>query len=201
MRAVLDACVLYPTVLREILTDAGAAGLFAPVWSPRILEEWRRAAQRHGLDAGAEIALLQTRFPQAMGAQAGDTGAALGLDLPDAADRHVVETAMAAGAGLIVTANLRDFPRRALAAVGLRAVHPDEFLRDLYLHAPDAILGALSAAQARAQAAGGALSDRDMMRRAGLPRLAKAIARFDTPGTPEISGHNPVRPRLDAGNE
>ena len=35
MKAVLDACVLYPTVLREILTDSAAAGLFQPVWSQR----------------------------------------------------------------------------------------------------------------------------------------------------------------------
>ena len=34
MKAVLDACVLFPTVLREILADTAAAGLFlsmAPV--------------------------------------------------------------------------------------------------------------------------------------------------------------------------
>ena len=31
MKAVLDACVLYPTVLREILQGAAAAGLYEPV--------------------------------------------------------------------------------------------------------------------------------------------------------------------------
>ena len=54
MRAVLDACVLYPTVLREILADAAGAGLYMPVWSARILDEWRHAAARQGLDAGAD---------------------------------------------------------------------------------------------------------------------------------------------------
>src|SRR5690606_10011196 len=33
VRAVLDACVLYPTVLREILIGAADAGLYAPLWS------------------------------------------------------------------------------------------------------------------------------------------------------------------------
>ena len=60
--AVLDANVLFPTVLREILSDVAQAGLFRPLWSARILEEWRRAATRQGDDvgsiAGAEIALL-----------------------------------------------------------------------------------------------------------------------------------------------
>ena len=176
MKAVLDACVLYPTVLREILTDVAGAGLFQPVWSQRILDEWRRAATRQNLDAGVEIALTEARFPQAMTAADAD---ARGLDLPDPADRHVVEAALAAGADRIVTANLRDFPRGALASVGLSAIHPDEFLRDLFLHAPGPILAAIAAAGARARAAGGAMTRRELMRRARLPRLAKAIGRLD----------------------
>ncbi|RCW88637.1 PIN domain-containing protein [Paracoccus lutimaris] len=176
MRAVLDACVLYPTVLREILTDVAGAGLYQPVWSRRILDEWRHAAARQNLDAGVEIALTEERFPQAMVKGAGD---ARGLDLPDPADRHVVETALAAGASRILTANLRDFPRGALAAVGLSAIHPDEFLRELFLQAPEPILAAIAGAEARARAAGGAMPRKELMRRARLPRLAKAMARLD----------------------
>ena len=48
MRAALDACVLFPTVLREVLTGAAAAGLYQPVWSDRILEEWARATAKLG---------------------------------------------------------------------------------------------------------------------------------------------------------
>jgi len=192
MRAVLDACVLFPTVLREILLDTAAAGLFQPVWSPRIIEEWRRAAIRQGAEAGVEIALLQARFPQALavpgqGASAPD---AAGLDLPDPADRHVIDTALAAGAEAVVTANLRDFPRGALAAVGLRAIHPDEFLRDLYLRAPGPVLAAVAATEARAHAAGGAITRKELMRRARLPRLAKAMARLDATETAPFPLHD-----------
>lgn len=179
MKAVLDACVLFPTVLREILGDVAASGQFQPFWSQRILDEWRHAAQRQGGAAGVEIALLQDRFPQAM---TRPEGGADGLDLPDPADRHVVEAALAAPAQIIVTANLRDFPQRALAAVGLRAIHPDEFLRDLYLSAPDAVLAAITATEARAAQAGGAMTRKELMRRARLPRLAKSIERLDNPG-------------------
>ncbi|MDS9467544.1 PIN domain-containing protein [Paracoccus sp. MBLB3053] len=175
MKAVLDACVLYPTVLREILADAAGAGLYHPFWSPRILDEWRHAAERQGLSAGVEIALLRDRFP---GSAVQPSGGAEGLDLPDAADRHVVEAALAAGAELIVTANLRDFPRGALAAVGLRAVHPDEFLRDLFLSNPDPVLAAIEASQTRAGLVGGEMSRKELMRRARLPRLAKAVERL-----------------------
>lgn len=175
MKAVLDACVLYPTVLREILTGSAGAGLFQPVWSQRILDEWRLAAARHDLPAGVEIALLTERFPHAM--VTADEAAASGLDLPDPADRHVVAAALAADSTLIVTANLRDFPQRSLSAVGLRAQHPDEFLRDMFLSHPEEILAAITATEARARQAGGEMTRKELLRRARLPRLGKALAR------------------------
>jgi hypothetical protein len=45
-RALLDACVLYPDILRRLLLGAADAGLFVPVWSERVLDEWSRAAAR-----------------------------------------------------------------------------------------------------------------------------------------------------------
>ncbi len=177
--AVLDANVLFPTVLREILADVAQAGLFRPLWSARILEEWRRAAARQGEDtgriAGAEIALLTDRFPGA--ATDADGHRSAGLDLPDPDDAHVIEAALNGGARIIVTVNLRDFPRPALAAVGLRAVHPDAFLTDLWARAPDPVAAAAHAAHAKATALGGQMEFRALMKRARLPRLARALAR------------------------
>ena len=88
-----------------------------------------------------------------------------------------------------VTANLRDFPRRALAPVGLRAIHPDEFLRDLCLRAPETVLAAVQATEARARAAGGDMTRKELMRRARLPRLAKAMARLDATETAPFPLH------------
>ncbi|MBT8411810.1 MAG: PIN domain-containing protein, partial [Octadecabacter sp.] len=69
MRVLIDACVLYPTVMREVVLGAADAGLFAPRWSARILEEWARAARKIGPEgetiARGEIAAVQARFPQA----------------------------------------------------------------------------------------------------------------------------------------
>lgn len=181
MIAVLDANVLYPTVLREILTDIAAAGLYQPVWSQRILDEWRHVAARHGADqaatAGARIALLRDRFPAATVSADGD--ASHGLDLPDPADAHVVEAALNGQADLIVTANLRDFPRAAMMAVGLRAIHPDAFLAVLWADNPDLVAKAARNAHARAAALGGPVEFRALMKRAQLPRLARAIARSE----------------------
>ena len=54
MKYVLDACVLFPTVMREVLLAFAARGLFAPVWSDRILGEWHRAGLKQG--QGARVA-------------------------------------------------------------------------------------------------------------------------------------------------
>ena len=43
---VLDACALMPTILRRLLLRVAATGAYAPVWSARIGDEWRRNAAR-----------------------------------------------------------------------------------------------------------------------------------------------------------
>jgi len=53
------------------------------------------------------------------------------LTLPDPDDCHVLATAIQAGAVVIVTFSLSDFPRRALAEYGIRPLSPDAFLEAL----------------------------------------------------------------------
>lgn len=178
MRAFLDACVLYPTVLREVLLAVADEGLCQPLWSPRVLEEWARAAARLGPGqeavARGEIALLKARRPEALVAD--DAGA--GIVLPDLADAHVAAAARGAGAELIVTLNLRDFPARSLADLGLRAAHPDAFLHDLWRAHPDAVARAAGRVRAEAERLSGRPQPiRPLLKRAGLPRLGKALDR------------------------
>jgi hypothetical protein len=178
---VLDACVLYPTVLREILLGTAGAGLFRPVWSPRILEEWRRTTARLGGPGDAtlaegEIARLAARFPDARVTH--DAAVEAALWLPDPADIHVLATARAAEAAGIVTLNLKDFPRRELLPMGLAAVHPDAFLLDLHARAPEAVGACVRAVHAEAERLSGETLDlRSLLKRARLPRLGKALAR------------------------
>jgi hypothetical protein len=63
-----------------------------------------------------------------------------GLVLPDHSDRHVLAAAIRAGAQVIVTSNVKDFPQPALARYGLEAVHPDDFILDLVDLAPVTIV-------------------------------------------------------------
>ena len=178
MKAVLDACVLFPTVLREILTGVAARGGFAPVWSARILGEWQRAAARRGDDveqvAVQAITDLRARWPDAE--IAADPALEARLWLPDNADAHVLATAITAQAGLIITANLRDFPARALGAEGVLAQSPDDFLMARWLDSPARLEAAVTEAQASTEAASGRTQQlRPLLKRAKLPRLGKAL--------------------------
>lgn len=179
MRAVIDACVLYPTVLREIVLGVARAGGIEPLWSDRLLEEWARTAARHGgtLDetlARGEIAALGAAFPAARVPAAPDLEARLWL--PDAGDVHVLATAIAGRAETIVTLNLRDFPARELVGHGVAAIHPDACLHDLWLARPDAMAAVVGAVHAKAQNLAGVDIDlRGLLKRARLPRLAKAL--------------------------
>ena len=178
MKVMIDACVLYPTLLRELVIGWAAAGGFTPLWSERILEEWRRAAARNGPQdagiAGLEIEGLKAMFPGASVAVSPATQAA--LSLPDPDDSHVLAAAIDAEADELMTLNVRDFPTNALAAYGIIRRHPDEFLLEA-LHADPQRMGALvDAAMARAQSFGIDTSDRrKLLKRAKLPRFAKAL--------------------------
>ncbi len=179
MRVCLDACVLYPTILREILTGAAARGAFRPVWSPRILEEWALAAARLGPEgaavARAEIAALRAAFRDAeMRPRDSDLSR---LHLPDPEDVHVLAAAIAGSADILCTFNARDFPRRTLALEGIERLDPDQLLARLRPDHEGAIDGAVAATHATAcRLSGEALPLRPLLKRARLPKLAKALA-------------------------
>ena len=167
----LDACVLYAPIPRTILLRAAEAGLLAPRWSPRVLAEWGIAATRRGGPEAEEetarsIAGMEARFPEASVEPAAN--AELAHTLPDPADAHVLAAALAARADVLLTFNIRDFPARRLAAHGLLARHPDGFLWELLSEAPEVIDAAIREATA------GAPTPRQALKRAHLPRLAKA---------------------------
>ena len=178
MRIVLDACVLFPTVLREILIGTAATGVFTPLWSARILEEWARATRR--LPAGAEavaraeIAVLRADWPDSEVVPPPDLVEI--LSLPDADDRHVLAAAIAGRAGILMTLNVRDFPTRTLARHEVLLREPDGYLTELNAEGVD-MAAVCAQVQARAEAASGRPQPlRPLLKRAGLPRLGKALS-------------------------
>lgn len=179
MKLLLDTCVLYPTVMREMLIGAAALGAFRPLWSARILEEWSRAAVKLGPEgaaqARAEVALLKANWPKAIVAPA--PGVETRLWLPDAADVHVLAAAITGHADAIVTVNNKDFPRQTLAEEGVQRFGPDQLLYDLWLkdNAGLEALGQRVLAEAN-RLSGGGWEMRPLLKKARLPRLAKALA-------------------------
>ncbi len=179
LRVTLDACVLYPTVMREMLLGVAEAGLFQPLFSPRILEEWARAAARLGpadeAFARGEIALLRARWPGGeITPRAGDMDR---LFLPDAGDVHVLAAAIAGSADGIVTENRADFPAHILAEEGLWRQPADLFLLARWHEDPAAVQAVAARVQAQAERLSGQpWPIRRLLKKARLPRLAKALA-------------------------
>lgn len=132
---VLDACVLYPSLLRDLLMHLGLTGLYQPKWTDRIQQEWQRNLLIQRPDIRADRlrrteALMNQAFPDARIVDYEDL--IEGLRLPAPGDRHVLAAAIRSGAATIVTANLRDFPPERLAVFGIEALSPDAFICDLF---------------------------------------------------------------------
>ncbi len=179
MKVLLDACVLYPTVMRSVLLAAAGQGLFIPLWSDRILEEWARAARKLGpsgeAQARAEVAMLRAEWPRA--SVQWKPSLEDRLWLPDVNDRHVLAAAIAGSADVLVTVNAKDFPRQMLAEEGLSRADPDAFLLGLWHANPEAIDAAATEVLTEARR----LSDegwtmRALLKKARLPRLGKALS-------------------------
>lgn len=145
---VYDACVLYPAPLRDLLIRVALTGVVRARWTDRILDECFRSILADRPDLTAEKlertrAAMNRAVPDAL--VTGHESLMAGIALPDADDRHVLAAAIRAGAQVIVTANLRDFPKDKLEPVGLEAMHPDDFVLDCIDLAPAAVCAAVEA--------------------------------------------------------
>ncbi|MCH2248859.1 MAG: PIN domain-containing protein [Cognatishimia sp.] len=179
MKLLLDTCVIYPTVMREMLLGVAKTGAFTPLWSARILEEWARAARKSGPDgeaqARAEIALAKAAWPRAEVTWRPSLEAR--LYLPDVADIHVLAAAIDGSADAIITLNAKDFPRNLLAEEGLERRDPDSLLHEIWTHSPEAVSNVADRVLAEAnRLSGESWTIRPLLKKARLPRLAKALA-------------------------
>lgn len=151
--AVLDACVLYPAPLRDLLLSLARDGLFHARWTARIQDEWVRnlLGQRPELDPERlrrTCELMVDAVPDSLveGWEVIEHGLA---GLPDPDDRHVLAAAICGHADAIVTFNLRDFPTQALAPFGIDVQHPDEFVLNQLDLLPFEALKSIKAMRAR----------------------------------------------------
>lgn len=129
--ALLDANVLYPAPLRDLLLQLAVTDLYKAKWTADIHREWienllenEPHRDRAALERTRDLMDTATRDCLVTGY----AGLIPSLELPDPNDRHILAAAIVGHCDVIVTANLRDFPETALTPFGIALQHPDEFL-------------------------------------------------------------------------
>ena len=140
---VFDANVLYSAPLRDLLVRLARTRLFHGRWTNAILDEVFQAllANRPDLDPAAlerTRRLICDAVPDCL--VDGWEPMVNGLSLPDPDDRHVLAAAIRAGAQVIVTSNLKDFPPTTLEPFNIEAQHPDVFIVGLIDLDPGAVV-------------------------------------------------------------
>lgn len=130
-KAVLDANVLYPFLLRDILIRISQRELYKAMWTDKIHSEWidallgkRPDLNREKLERTKELMNLAISDATIEGYE----NIVETLSLPDENDRHVLAAAIKANAEMIVTSNLKDFPQDTLDQYDIEAIHPDDFI-------------------------------------------------------------------------
>lgn len=118
--AVLDTCVLYPSLQRDFLLSLAVVGTYRPLWSSAILDELHECEQEKLIEENGFTSLRARRAADHLvetmrgafdDAEVPDWERHVGaVVLPDDDDRHVVACAIAGRADAIITSNLRDFP-------------------------------------------------------------------------------------------
>ena len=161
-------------------SSARRTALVESRWSDEIHDEWMRnllanepRLTRARLEATRD--LMDRVLPQAR--VTGYAARISAITLPDPGDRHVVTAAAEAGASIIVTWNVRDFPAAELRRHGLRKLTPDGFLTELHDAKPDAVAASVENARRNlnlSQVSKPAYLD--VLRRQGLKRFVSDLS-------------------------
>jgi hypothetical protein len=133
------------------LLSLAEAGLYRPLWTNAINEEWAKHLIENMPDKAAKISAtiltMNEAFPEAIVDHYADL--IPGLDLPDPDDRHVLAAAIRGAANVIVTDNVRDFPARILDQYDLETRSADEFMANTLEVNPAEVVAALKTMRSR----------------------------------------------------
>ncbi|OGT41784.1 MAG: PIN domain-containing protein [Gammaproteobacteria bacterium RIFCSPHIGHO2_12_FULL_37_34] len=129
-----DACVLYPAPLRDLLMNLAITDMYRAKWTNEIHEEWIASLLSNRNDLNREF-LERTRDKMNMSVRdclvENYQYLIPTLTLPDSNDQHILAAAIHSSSSVIVTYNLKDFPKKNISRYGIEAQHPDEFLMNL----------------------------------------------------------------------
>jgi hypothetical protein len=183
--ALLDASVLHPWIVCDLLLRLAERGLYRPAWSAEILDEVVDSLTERMPDHAERFQRRRERmeaaFAEAMTERPERFLAAVPEDV-DPGDRHVVTAALAARADVIVTNNVRHFAPERLAESGLLVQTADEFLIHQWWLDPqgvDEVLAEMAAATSRPP-----LSVAEVLEsiRRSAPEFAGLVDRAPAPG-------------------
>jgi predicted nucleic acid-binding protein len=136
--AVLDANVLIPNALCDLLLRLAEEDVYLPRWSPHILDEIRRNLPALPLEAiERRISFMNAAFGTALVVEYEELIPQMTNHIKD---RHVLAAAVACDADRIITCNMRDFPQESCEPHGVEAEHPDDFLCGLWDREPHLML-------------------------------------------------------------
>jgi predicted nucleic acid-binding protein len=176
--AILDANVLYPNLLRDLLLSLASAGLYHARWTSEINDEWTRNLISNRPDLASKVPLLLELVNQAVPDCLVENYDSLidSLVLPDLDDRHVLAAAIAGHADAIVTANLKDFPETVLAQHGIEAQHPDDFVMNQLELRPFEALEVIKRVRARMRNPARSVPELiELLEKSGLPQTAQYL--------------------------
>ena len=129
---VLDACVLYDSIIRDFLLCIAEKELYRPVWSLEICKEVERNLSKKIGTQKAEklVKVINQAFPEAITLNEISCLELKGINI-NTKDIHVLTTAICSEAQVILTYNVKDFPSEDLRKFSIEALTPDVFLINL----------------------------------------------------------------------
>lgn len=134
-KVVLDANVLYPAPVRDLLLNLADLEIVTPYWSKVIQEEWVRNLLLNRPDLTLvklkrTVKIMNLAFPGADVIEFEDLIDE--LELPDSNDRHVLAVAIKCKAKAIITFNKKDFPKKYVNQYNIEVFTPGKLIELMY---------------------------------------------------------------------
>lgn len=180
----LDACVLYPAPLRDLLLELAATDLFRAKWTEQIEQEWIRSllANRPDLDHDRLVRTCILMRKAVLDCEVtGYEDLIGGLTLPDPNDRHVLAAAIHAKCDAIITHNRAHFPSDIVGKFDIEVLHPDDFLHFQFGFSDATVVS--SARRIRGRLTRPTVQPReyiDRLESLGLPKIAAELRRYES---------------------
>ncbi|WP_447946598.1 PIN domain-containing protein [Microbacterium lacticum] len=149
--ATLDTSVLWPSLQRDFLLSLAIEGTYRPTWSSAILDELQFHEEAKLVKRGMPVAEAGRRAATLIAAMRREFADAEvdgwqplegTFGLPDPDDEHVLAAAVIAGAGAIVTENLKDLPADRIPP-GIQVLSVREFAKNTVALNPRLALAAV----------------------------------------------------------